>query len=451
MLSNKLTILHMFHKSIYRAFPSVLLLLLFITSCSIDEQTFPNSPQLDPILSGASEGDLNLLVTGIEASMRNGWAGYVTASGSIAREFFIFDADPRNTSDVLGKGDAVLDNNTFYLTGPYSTRYRVVKNANILLEAVDNSGGEITEAQRDGYRGFANTIKAFMFAQMLDYLGTNGVRVDVAEVENPGPFLGQEEGYDFILGLFDTALEQMDGGEFLFTLSDGFDGYRSPETFARVNRALAARTATRAGRYAAALELVDSSFFDLEASLSLGVQHVFSTTAGDLLNPLFRQAGQSGDQLVVNPRIIADIDSSDARISKFRLRAQEGGQDDLNGRYETALYPEALSPIDIIRNEELILIWAEANLQTGDLDDAVTGLNTIRNAYGLGDLDDTVVDDRDALIDDLIYQRTYSLWGEGHQMFDLRRYGRLNADFLPIDREGDDIFTQFPIPLAEGQ
>ena len=206
MLSNKLTILHMFHKSIYRAFPSVLLLLLFITSCSIDEQTFPNSPQLDPILSGASEGDLNLLVTGIEASMRNGWAGYVTASGSIAREFFIFDADPRNTSDVLGKGDAVLDNNTFYLTGPYSTRYRVVKNANILLEAVDNSGGEITEAQRDGYRGFANTIKAFMFAQMLDYLGTNGVRVDVAEVENPGPFLGQEEGYDFILGLFDTGI-----------------------------------------------------------------------------------------------------------------------------------------------------------------------------------------------------------------------------------------------------
>ncbi len=35
-------------------------------------------------------------------------------------------------------------------------------------------------------------------------------------------------------------------------------------------------------------------------------------------------------------------------------------------------------------------------------------------------------------------------------MFDLRRYNRLNSDFLPIDRPGDDIFTQFPIPLSEG-
>jgi hypothetical protein len=36
-------------------------------------------------------------------------------------------------------------------------------------------------------------------------------------------------------------------------------------------------------------------------------------------------------------------------------------------------------------------------------------------------------------------------------MFDLRRYGLLNADNLSIDRPGDQVFQQFPIPLNENQ
>jgi len=88
-------------------------------------------------------------------------------------------------------------------------------------------------------------------------------------------------------------------------------------------------------------------------------------------------------------------------------------------------------------------------LQTGALGEAVAALNTIRNAAGLSDY--SGAETSDALTDELLNQRRYSLWGEGHRMVDLRRYGRLNADFVPIDREGDDVFTQFPIPLTENQ
>lgn len=49
----------------------------------------------------------------------------------------------------------------------------------------------------------------------------------------------------------------------------------------------------------------------------------------------------------------------------------------------------------------------------------------------------------------MLYNRRYSLWAEGHRMFDLRRYGLLNAGFLSIDRPGDQVFSQFPIPLSE--
>ncbi|WP_116125981.1 RagB/SusD family nutrient uptake outer membrane protein [Lewinella sp. IMCC34183] len=422
--------------------------LLFLTGCEIDEQFDPNGPSINSVLSDATKVELDLLVTAIEAGIRNGYAGYVTASGTIARELYIFDADPRNTEDLLGKEDIVLDNNTFYITGPFNSSYRVVKNANILLEAVDNTSS-VSEAEKDGYRAFANTMKALVLSRVLDLLGDNGIRVDVADPNNLGPFLSRDESYSALLGLLDEADAQLQGADFGFTLSTGFEGFDTPETFQEFNRALAARIATHGERYDEALTYVNESFLDLDGDLSVGPEMIFSAAAGDLLNPLFKTPGQSGDQIIVHPRIIADTTAGDLRVDeKFRLRQQSTSQDNLNGDYETALYPSATSPIDIIRNEELVLIYAEANINRNDLGTAVEALNVVRNAAGLADYDGEVT--QDALIDELLYQRTYSLWSEGHLMFDLRRYGRLNAQFLPIDREGDDIFVQFPIPLAEG-
>lgn len=429
-----------------RALIPALLLLLVFTSCEIEEQFDPNGPAINSVLQDATPAELNLLVTGIEARMRNGFDTYVTASGTVARELYKFDADPRNTSDLLGKDDAVIDANTFYLTAPFGTRYRVVKNANVLLESLNNTT-TVTDAEKNGYRGFANTVKALMLSQVLDLLDENGVRLDVADPDNLGPFVGKEAGYDAILALFDEAAGQLNGAAFAFALSSGFDGFNTPATFLTVNRALAARVATRAGRYAAALGYVEDSFVDPMGDLTVGPEHVFSTASGDILNPLFKPAGQSGDQIIVHPRIVANATAGDARLSKFRERVESVPLDDLNSDFETALYASATSPIDIIRNEELILIWAEANIQTGDLADGVTGINIVRNAAGIGDYEGEQTES--ALLDEIIYQRTYSLWGEGHQMFDLRRYGLLDSDFLPLDRPGDDVFTLFPIPLAE--
>ena len=431
-----------------RAILPALLLFFAVTSCEIDDQTDPNGPSINSVLNNASQAELALLASGIEARLRNGFDTYVTSSGSVSRELYVFDADPRNTEDLLGKEDAVLDGNTFYITAPFGSRYRVVKNANLLLQAVDNTDA-VSSAEADGYRGYANTMKAVMLAQVLDLLGDNGVRVDVADPNNLGPYLSREDGYNAIFELFDLGFQQLSGAQFAFSLSSGFAGFDTPATFAQVNRALAARYATRAGRYELALSYLDNSFFDLDGDLSVGPQHVFSTAAGDILNPLFKAPGQSGDQIIVHPRIIDGLRDGDNRASKFRRRVESTVQDGLTSDFETALYESATSPIDIIRNEELVLIWAEANLQTGDLSDAVRGLNIVANAAGLGDFDGDE-NSRDALINELLYQRTYSLWGEGHQMFDLRRYGRLNSNFLPIDRAGDDIFTQFPIPISEG-
>lgn len=422
------------------------LCLLLLSACSIDEQVDPNGPSVSGILTDSEPNELDLLVYGAEARMRTGWDQYVTSTGTIARELYLFNADPRNTQDLLGKDGATIDNNTFYLTAPWNSRYQVVKNCNLLLEALSGSRGA-TPAELEGYRGFAETIKAMMFLQELMRLNDNGIRVDVADPNNLGGFVSKADAFEEIFDLLEEAYEHLQNADFHFTLSSGFAGFDTPDGFARFNRAIAARAAIYAENYGGALNYLEDSFFDLNGDLTVGPKHIFSTASGDILNSLFKPEGQNGDQIIVHNSYIADLEEGDLRGMKFRPRVNATSQDELNGSHETALYETALSSIDIIRNEELILIYAEANIQEGKFDEAITALNIIRNAHGLDDYAGGM--NEAELTDEMLYNRRYSFWAEGHRMFDLRRYGLLNAGFLSIDRPGDQVFSQFPIPLSE--
>lgn len=82
-------------------------------------------------------------------------------------------------------------------------------------------------------------------------------------------------------------------------------------------------------------------------------------------------------------------------------------QDQLTGRYRTTLYESSNAPIDIIRNEELILLYAEAQIQLGNLAEGVQALNVIRNAHGLANYSGAQT--KEALIDEMLKQRRYSL------------------------------------------
>ena len=111
------------------------------------------------------------------------------------------------------------------------------------------------------------------------------------------------------------------------------------------------------------------------------------------------------------------------------------------------VYTGSTVPIPIIRNEELILIYAEANIQNNDLPDAVTAINTIREAHNLADYSGALT--QPALITEMLLQRRYSLFCEGHRWIDVRRYNLLGQ--LPIDRVGDQVWSEFPLPVSEQQ
>ncbi len=420
------------------------LAILCSTSCSFDEQVDPNRPSLEGVLTDASQNQLNNLVVGVESAMRNSLAIQTTGSGTMARELYLFDADPRNTGDLLGANGASLDNNSFYSTAPWGGRYVSIKNANILLESLDNTTS-VTDAQKAGYRGFARTVIAYELIEILR--SYNVARVDVSDPENLGPVLDFDAALAAVRSLLDQAQTDLGsaGTEFAFSLA-GFDGFDTPSTFMQFNRAAAAEAAVYAGDGGAAITALNASYFDLMGDLTAGPEHVYSLDSGDFTNGLFKIPDNNGDQIIVHDSFIADAEAGDTRVTtKTSVRANPTTQDMLSGTNQTALYESNIAPIDMIRNEELILLYAEASILNGALGDAETALNVVRNAASLPDYMGMAT--ADALTTEMLNQRRYSLWAENHRMFDLRRYN-LSAT-LPIDRAGDQVFNVLPIPLSE--
>ena len=421
-------------------------------SCEFDEVVDPNAPSLGGVQENATIGQLNELVVGIESTTRNGLGVETTASGTMARELYLFDADPRNTGDLLGKNGIGLDNNSFYSVSQWNGNYRAIKNTNILLNAIDNTES-IDDTERNGYAGFAKTIQAYELIQILKSYGM--ARTDVADELNLGPILDFNAAIADVRALLEEANTNLSnaGTSFIFPLARFST---SVSDFQEFNRGVAALAAVYAGDGNGALTALASSSLNLDATtleeLNAGPKHMFSQQANDQTNPVFRgpstpENPNNGDQIVVHPSFIADATPGDARVErKTALRPDPSTQDELTGDFETRLYATNVSPIDILRNEELILLYAEASILAGSPGDAVTALNVVRNVSGnIGDY--TGPTTTDALTEELLRQRRYSLWSENHRMFDLRRYNM--SDMLPIDRAGDQIFNVFDIPLSE--
>lgn len=424
----------------------MLLLAASFASCQKDYGNL-NNPTIESYLDNASRDQLNNLVVGSLSGMRNTEGLYLDAVGAVGREMYRFSgADPRYVTDLLG--GAPLSNTGFYITNPWAARYRVVKNCNVLLEAAENST-LISEAEKKGYYAFAKTIKAYELLLNLNMTYSNGVRIDVADPNNLGPVLGYDESLSAIAALLDEANTDLGSAEVSFPLP-GFGSLTDANGFGQFNRALAARVAIYEERWSDALADLDASFFDLNEDFQMGVNEVFGTGSGDQLNSAYFPQNQNGEVRLAHPSYADDIEANDDRIGKATLRDAPASSGGVTSDRDVWVYTSSTAPIPIVRNEELILIYAEAHIQmntANDLNEAVDALNIIRNGHGLADYSGAVT--KDALIDEMLNQRRYSLFFEGHRWIDMRRYGKL--DELPIDREGDVVWEEFPLPLTEGQ
>lgn len=104
-------------------------------------------------------------------------------------------------------------------------------------------------------------------------------------------------------------------------------------------------------------------------------------------------------------------------------------------------------PAYILRIAEMYLIRAEAlAMQSGDPNDGLPDLNVIRNRAGLGDIVGGAGYTMNTFITDLLNERRYEFYAEGHRFPDLVRFGRLSDAGIT-----DGFRKAFPIPLFELQ
>ena len=438
-------------------------MLLTVGSCQYEQGFDPNNPSLASVLNDANKSELQVLVTGLEARHRGYYGSATQMFGSFGREVWAyFGSDPRFQTDWLGIGvEPYVD--FFASAGTYVTPYVAVKQANVIIDAATNSS-TLTDAERNGYTGFAKTIKAYQLIWPWLQQWENGIRIDVSDPLAPGPFLTRTEALTEIRAILDEGFDELSsaGDTFSFSMTDGFTStdaeydFSTPARMAQINRAIAARFALYAEDYTGAITALGQSFYDEMGDFGAGPRHVYGEGV-DINNPLYYpQDRVTNTILLAHPGLIEDAEAGDARLSKFFTRTNtvvntgiaDGDGNPIAGVYQDNRYPTNVSPIAWIRNEELILINAEAQLMSGGGSAAaIASIDAIRTAHGLPAYSGAT--DNDAVMDEILHQRRYSLWAEGgHRWIDLRRTGNLNETYIDL-REGGSIFTEIPRRSSE--
>lgn len=380
--------------------------------------------------------------------------GYVSLLGIVGRESYNFDpADPRFVTEMLigplDPGSPAFGANL------YAFFYRNIRLGNTLLTAVDQVGG-LTDAQKEAVRGFAKTIQAHDFLMLLNTRDDLGLPIDVGidPTAPPAPIVPKAQVFARIVQLLDEARTHLQAGgtTFPFSLGPGFADFNTPATFLTFNRALKARVDVYMGNYAAAITSLNGSFINTSASLDVGAYHAFSTQSGDVDNQLFDPQGRA---ILAHPSVISDAQlradgSRDLRVGrKVTTIAEPRTVQGITTDLLFTIYDSPEAPVPIIRNEELILLRAEARYNTADVTGALADINFIRvNSGGLPPRTLADIATPAAFADELLYNRRYSLLFEGgHRWIDARRFGRLGT--LPRALPSHTVPSRFPYPEGE--
>jgi len=423
-----------------------------LAACSSDrlEITNPNTPTV--AAASADAQALQLQATGLLRQLRNGRGGFITSTGRFGREAYVYTPqEGRNTSAYLIgiAGQNRLDPAGFAVEN-WSTQYGNLRDIFNFKTAVAGNA-TFTAEQKQAGLGFAKTLEALELLYVISTRDTIGAVVEIkANASDLAPFVSRDSVYKYIIAtLNDGATNLAAGGSaFPFTMHSGFAGFNTPSTFRQFNRAIAARAnayyATAGGGATAwqnALTALTASFLNANAvsraDLDRGPSHPYSAATGDANNPL--NAATNTD-LYAHMSIQADAqlkangsrdDRFTAKVATRTSRDAPGGLG-ISSSLGFAIHPAVTSSIPIIRNEELMLLRAEALLATGDKAGAIAAVNQVRqNSGGLAATELTTASPDAAILTEILYNKRYSLLLEGHRWIDMRRYGRL-AD-LPRD------------------
>ncbi|MSR05707.1 MAG: RagB/SusD family nutrient uptake outer membrane protein [Gemmatimonadetes bacterium] len=431
---------------------------------------------------------VNLMATGLLRGIRANHEGLETYGRNA------YNLDPTEVRSV-----------TVPLIGPIASGgywpYSDIRNSYSILSALDKvpdlavSPTGMSAVQKEAVRGYVKTIMAYHYHAMLRVRYSLGGFIDVNRDKfGPlAPWVNGKAVLDHIVALLDTAQTHLlaGGTAFTFPMTRGFQtaqagaAFNTPATFRQFNRALKARVEVYAATWdvpnaathwnnaltALALTWVSPATTPPAgpppvvalATLDIGPKHTYGPASADGTNGLLDATGR---QRFAHPSLETDaqIQSGgvlrDARllrktidmiVFKGILGLSSHLRWNISGTGSGQAVSDANTPIPIIRNEELILLRAEANIGRGNNSVAIRDINLIRvNSGVLNPIGDPYVPTVAAptLLDELLYEKRYSLVYEfGHRWVDLARYGKLLT--LPRDQPTHRIWPSLPFDIGE--
>ncbi len=415
--------------------------LVVVSACAMDLEV-PNLNQL----SAGGAATRSTVIAGAQGLI-NQARGLSTGMGTFSiwgrESYTLAPEEPRPLQDnLIGPRDP---NSSGAGAG---FNYGTLVNVRALLQSVDIVP-TMTEAEKEGVRGWAKTIAAFAYAQTAVVYPEFGAPLEPPD--NPtgelSPVATGPELYDRAILLFDEAYAhlQKGGATFAFQLTPGYAGFNTPANFAKLNRALKARTLKYKGDFAGVLTALQQSFIDPAGDLTTGVYHYYFA-ADNNFNPLYQPR-----TTYIHPRILANaqLQANGAKDNRAVTKTIAVTSFTLAGITVTEkpnMFPTNISPFPWITNEELLLLRAEARLATGDAAGALADVNIVRTKAGglapLSGLSGT------ALLTEILYNKLYSLLMlGGFAWFDARQYNRLAQ--LPKALPSHVIFDRLNWPAGE--
>jgi hypothetical protein len=429
--------------------------------------------------AGSDPAALQLSATGLLVDLRGITTGPPQTLGILGREAYNFTpTEGRNTTNYLVgitvAGTQKLDPAGF-ATGLWGTAFNTRRDIYNYYKVVDGLT-TLSAAEKAAAKGFAQTIEAIAMLQVAGTRDTLGAPIDILEDGTAlAPFVTRDSLYKWILNTFDAASTSLaaGGAAFPFALHAGFAGFNTPATFNQFNRAMRAKAsayyATAGGGATAwqgALTALAASFLNAgattRAQLDAGVYQIFSTASGDAtngLNPVTNTSLYAHASYTTDAQNKADGTKDNRYLAKIRTGLpSRSGPVTADGATSAAstigfnIYPTNVTSMPTIRNEELILLRAEARLATGDKAGAIADLNQVRvNSGGLAASTLTPANTNDEILNGILYEKRFSLMLEGNRWIDHRRYGKLAQLPLDIATGPNKNFVAIVMPIPQGE
>lgn len=452
-------------------------LLLFVlsigtlTSCSEEdlEPTLAQSKSIETSINSLNDLDALLIGAMERMSSFNYYGRDIIILGEVFSDNTTSNA---NSNRFVIEAQMDLNAESGIASTLWSQIYGVIASANIIIGA---EGIEGDEDRINHVKGQAYAIRALAHFDLVKFYGQQNV--NGGGLSAPGvPYVTAFRDNDNLFPARNTVQEVRDlayadlemaqslmseslnnsSKEFITTYAAYALEARIANYFGDHPRALiAAETVINSGNYSVASEDNFLANFRSRGSANSIFEIANTPTDNPGINGLANiyQVGSYGD-VVALPNLGAIYDDGDVRgVSSYD--PTEGvepstviGESETGTLRNVGKYPRTApfeDNIPVIRYEEIVLIYAEALMETGS-DDALTWLNLIPENRG-GDTYDTVS------LDNILLERRKELAFEGFRFHDLARTGR-DVPSVDVAQLHDGVAYgaynfAMPIPTAE--